>query len=253
MKANKHIYILMIVVGAILTASFVITIWTNPNIDAIINIVAMVGSGVFCSAIVALFTELRNERILELEHNRQREYILSSLKNSLKFFFVWELKQISSYSILAKTDNKKTNKYELSILDSINKIINYLEQISSSIETIYQYSSVIDSEYLKRIKARNNLAYESVLPYYKNLQSIISSLIIDSNNYLISGVLDEKKINTLKDMQQDINAIIGYSNEDGLELLFEFKLLFFKNLSEYLDAIEINKSERLNCYIREIV
>ena len=89
MKANKHIYILMIVVGAILTASFVITILTNPNIDAIINIVAMVGSGVFCSAIVALFTELRNERILELEHNRQREYILSSLRNSLKFFFVW--------------------------------------------------------------------------------------------------------------------------------------------------------------------
>jgi hypothetical protein len=87
MKANKHIYILMIVVGAILTASFVITIWTNPNIDAIINIVAMVGSGVFCSAIVALFTELRNERILELEHSRQREYILSSLKDSLKFFF----------------------------------------------------------------------------------------------------------------------------------------------------------------------
>ena len=253
MKASKHIYILMIVVGAILTASFVITIWTNPNIDAIINIVAMVGSGVFCSAIVALFTELRNERILELEHNRQREYILSSLKNSLKFFFVWELKQISSYSILAKTDNKKTNKYELSVLDSINKIINYLEQISSSIETIYQYSSVIDSEYLKRMKARNNLAYESVLPYYKNLQSIISSLIIDSNNYLISGVLNEKKINTLKDMQQDISTIIDYSNEDGLELLFEFKLLFFKNLSEYLDAIEINKSEKLNCHIIEII
>ena len=146
----------MIVVGAILTTLFVIIIWSNQNVDVIINIVAMVGSGVFCSAIVALFTELRNERILELEHSRQRGYILSSLKNSLKFFFVWELKQVSSYAILSKSGNKKTNKYDLSVLDSINKIINYLEQISSSIETIYQYSSVIDSEYLKRIKARNN-------------------------------------------------------------------------------------------------
>ena len=243
----------MIVVGAILTALFVITIWSNQNVDVIINIVAMVGSGIFCSAIVALFTELRNERILELEHSRQREYILSSLKNSLKFFFVWELKQVSSYAVLSKSGNKKTNKYDLSVLDSINKIVNYLEQISSSIETICQYSSVIDSEYLKRIKARNNLVYESILPYYKNLQSIISYLIIDSNNYLISGVLDEKKINTLKDMQQELNTIIEYSNEDGLELLLEFKLLFFKNLPKYLDTIEINKSEKLNCYIREIV
>lgn len=242
----------MAVTGLVLTLSLIASIWTNDNVTIILNIVAMIGSGVLCSALVALFTELRDERLLKAEHNRQRNYIFASLKNTLRNILIFEIKNLSAYSLLPEQD-KKTNNHDLAITEIIEKIIFYLKQINSSIQNIYQISPIIDSHYLERTNARNTFAYELTLPYYKSLLNAVASIIAESNNFLICGVLNENQIETLKDWQWEINPIIEHSNESTLELLLDFKTLFFKNIYKYLDVLDFDKNEKLNCYIVEKV
>ena len=110
-----------------------------------------------------------------------------------------------------------------------------------------------NSHYLDGIKARNAFTYELTLPYYKSLLNAIASIIAESNNFLICGVLNENQIETLKDWQWEINPIIEHSKESTLELLLDFKTLFFKNIYKYLDVLDFDKNEKPNCYIVEKV
>lgn len=251
MRKSKLLYIIMAGTGLVLTLSLIASIWTNDNVTIILNIVAMIGSGVLCSALVALFTELRDERLIKAEYNRQRKYIFASLKNTLRNILIFEIKNLSAYSLLIEP-NKKTNKHNFSIAEAVEKIIFFLSQMNS-IQNIDQIDFIIDSHYLDRIKARNAFTYELTLPYYKSLLNAIASIIAESNNFLICGVLNENQIETLKDWQWEINPIIEHSKESTLELLLDFKTLFFKNIYKYLDVLDFDKNEQLNCYIVEKV
>lgn len=51
-----------------------------------INIIAMLGSGVFCSAIVSLIIEKSNTKRDEEEKARQKEFVLSKLNSRLEIF-----------------------------------------------------------------------------------------------------------------------------------------------------------------------
>lgn len=251
MRKSKLLYIIMAGTGLVLTLSLIASIWTNDNVTIILNIVAMIGSGVLCSALVALFTELRDERLIKAEYNRQRKYIFASLKNTLRNILIFEIKNLSAYSLLIEP-NKKTNKHNFSITEAVEKIIFFLNQMNS-IQNIAQIDFIIDSRYLERTNARNAFTYELTLPYYKSLLNAVASIIAESNNFLICGVLNENQIENLKDWQWEINPIIEYSNESTLELLFDSKTLFFESLYEYFDLLDFDKNEKLNCYIVEKV
>ncbi|MBR2614530.1 MAG: hypothetical protein IKC71_02905 [Clostridia bacterium] len=250
MKRDKLIYTIMIIAGALLTISYIGAIWAGEPIKIILSIVAMLGSGVLCSALVSLFLELKSEK----DKKKQSSFILEGINNRLKFLLVWELKTLSTYLILIKPDNlKKTNKYKLNLKEIISKINNILNEIVSDTDILYQYNTNINNEYLKKVKIKNNLAFGSSLPYYKDLLAKITDLLIDSNVCLINGVFDEDIINVLKSMKIEISEIIGLSNKESLELLMEFRQIFFQNIEMYFRTLNIDLEEKQVCYIREVI
>lgn len=109
-------YIWMIVIGFVLTISFIATIWTNNTWSAIFNIISMIGSGILCSAVVSYIIEISNNKRVQNLKQEQQKYILSSVKDSLLWLFSLEYKNLSEYLILSDTTNKyKTNKKELEV------------------------------------------------------------------------------------------------------------------------------------------
>ena len=163
-----------------MTFSYIGSFWTKGILPIILNIIAMIGSGVLCSTIVSLFLERKSEN----EKKKQSAFILEGIKNRLRFLLLWELNALSSYAILTKPNSTKiTQKSKLTLKDSISKINELLENITKNIESVYQYSNVIDAEYMEKLKIKNNLAFGTSLPYYKDLLSKISDLLINSNNY----------------------------------------------------------------------
>lgn len=244
----------MIVIGVLLTSLFIAPIWiTNSVWNIVFNFIATVGIGIFCSAIVSLCVENENEKILRTMRIDQRKYILSSFENRLKGILIFELRSLSSYYLFSDNNKKKTNKYSLTAAEQIEKISYFLNEISSSTATVNQLDTVFNSNYLQKIGEMRNLAYKNNSPYYQDLLRIVDSIIASSNSYYIGGILDKEQIKAIEEIQGYIISIANSSNEDDLELMFEFKALFYKDIGNYLKKLEIATNDVHDCYIREVV
>ena len=80
-KFLKNKYMWMLLMGFLLTALLVLTIWiTSEPWKTIFNISAMLGSGVFCSALVSWIIEVNNNKAIAKEHERQRKFIYRRYK-----------------------------------------------------------------------------------------------------------------------------------------------------------------------------
>ena len=246
-------YFWMIAVGFVLTISFIATIWLKGVWDTIFNIVAMIGSGILCSAVVSYIIEISNNKRDEKLKQEQQKYILSSAKDSLLWLFSLEYKNLSEYLTLSDTTNKfKTNKKELEVKETLNEVSNYLSQITNNASICFQFTNVIDSNYLTRIKRRDDLAFKNNLPYYEKLNKELLKIIEDSNYYYTTEIFTKEQLKIIQDIQIDIDPIIYYSNENNLDILFEFKEIFITNISKHLNLFNIKESDKIVCYDKVI-
>ena len=242
-------YFWMIAVGFVLTISFIATIWLKCVWDTIFNIVAMLGSGILCSAVVSYIIEISNNKRDEKLKQEQQKYILSSAKDSLLWLFSLEYKNLSEYLTLSDTTNKfKTNKTELEVKEILNEVNNYLSQITNNASICFQFTNVIDSNYLTRIKRRDDLAFKNNLPYYEKLNRELLKINEDSNYYYTTEIFTKEQLKIIQDIQIDIDQIIYYSNENNLDILFEFKEMFITNISKHLNLFNIKESDKIVCY-----
>ena len=246
-------YFWMIAVGFVLTISFIATIWLKCVWDTIFNIVAMLGSGILCSAVVSYIIEISNNKRDEKLKQEQQKYILSSAKDSLLWLFSLEYKNLSEYLTLSDTTNKfKTNKTELEVKEILNEVSNYLSQITNNASICFQFTNVIDSNYLTRIKRRDDLAFKNNLPYYEKLNKELLKINEDSNYYYTTEIFTKEQLKIIQDIQIDIDQIIYYSNENNLDILFEFKEMFITNISKHLNLFNIKESDKIVCYDKVI-
>lgn len=246
-------YFWMIAVGFVLTISFIATIWLKGVWDTIFNIVAMIGSGILCSAVVSYIIEISNNKRDEKLKQEQQKYILSSAKDSLLWLFSLEYKNLSEYLTLSDTTNKfKTNKTELEVKEILNEVSNYLSQITNNASICFQFTNVIDSNYLTRIKRRDDLAFKNNLPYYEKLNKELLKINEDSNYYYTTEIFTKEQLKIIQDIQIDIDQIIYYSNENNLDILFEFKEMFITNISKHLNLFNIKESDKIVCYDKVI-
>ncbi len=246
-------YIWMIVIGFVLTISFIATIWLKDAWNTIFNIFAMIGSGLLCSAVVSYIIEASNYKRDENLKQEQQKYILSSVQDSLLWLFSLEYKNLSEYLTLSNTTNKyKTNKEELEVEKVLNEISDYLRQITNNTSICFQFTNVIDSNYLTRIKRRDNLAFKNNLPFYEKLNKELLKIYEDSNYYLTIEILGEEQLRAIHDLQIDVDQIIYYSNENNLDALFEFKEIFIANISKNLSLFNIKESDKIICYDKVI-
>lgn len=248
----------MIGIGLILTLLPLVTICTNhcPNqtVSIVINILATIGSGILCSAIVSFIIEKsNNNRTLKLKKEQQK-YILLSIKTSLLNLLSLEYRDLSEYLTLSNTKNRyKIIRNEIEIEKVLNHINNCLNQITKDLPTLYLTSNVIDKNYIKRIKRRNQLAFENKLPYYERLNKELLKIYEDSNLYYISEIFSEEQLKNIHDIQIDVDSIILFSNENGLESLFEYKQIFIKDIINTLNLFDIMKSDKISCSYISIV
>lgn len=246
-------YIWMIIIGFVLTISFIATIWLKDAWNTIFNIIAMIGSGILCSAVVSYIIEISNNKRDENLKQEQQKYILSSVQDSLLWLFSLEYKNLSEYLTLSDTTNKyKTNKKELEVEKTLNEVISYLSQITNNASICFQFTNVIDSNYLTRIKRRDDLAFKNNLPYYERLNKELLKICEDSNYYFTTGIFTKEQLSVIRNIQIDVDQIICYSNENNLDTLFEFKEIFIKNISKNLSLFNIKESDKIICYDKVI-
>ena len=139
----------MIISGVVLTLLLIATIWTNDEIDVIFNILSMIGSGIFCSAIVSWIIEENNIRKAREEKIKHREFILKGIRTRLKTYLFWEVDQLSQYDLLQIDDSLKTRRrIEYSIAKVIRKLQEYITKINTTEELLFETANVTYSEYL---------------------------------------------------------------------------------------------------------
>lgn len=246
-------YFWMMLAGSIATLSIIATIWTDKTWTVIFNLIAMLGSGILCSAVVSYIIEISNNKRDENLKQKQQEYILSSIKDSLLWLFSLEYKNLSEYLTLSNTTNKyKTNKKELEVEEVLNEVSNYLKQITNNATICFLYTNVIDSNYLTRIKRRDDLAFKNNLPYYERLNKELLRINGDSNYYFTTGIFCKEQLSVIRDMQIDVDQIIYHSNENNLDTLFEFKEMFITNISKHLSLFNIKEYDKIICYDKVI-
>ena len=246
-------YFWMMLAGSIATLSIIATIWTDKTWTVIFNLIAMLGSGILCSAVVSYIIEISNNKRDEKLKQEQQKYILSSAKDSLLWLFSLEYKNLSEYLTLSDTTNKfKTNKKELEVKETLNEVSNYLSQITNNASICFQFTNVIDSNYLTRIKRRDDLAFKNNLPYYERLNKELLRINGDSNYYFTTGIFCKEQLSVIRDMQIDVDQIIYHSNENNLDTLFEFKEMFITNISKHLSLFNIKEYDKIICYDKVI-
>ena len=251
---NKHDkYIAMVVIGVILTLSLIVTLWLPENHWSVVafNILAMLGSGVLCSAIVSWIIEWNNDKTLDKEHQRQREFFFRSLQSGIDTLIVFELLNLSGFVLLKNEGIRKSQQKKWSRQAIVAHLQEYVDQIINSIEVFCQHPKTTDSTYFDKIIERNNLAFKNTGGYYRYLDTTLSMLLSESNIYFINGVLTEQQIKGIQSVQQAIQEVLGVS-EDDLDTLFEMKRLFFKELHDCMHLFEMDSDKEIRCYVKEL-
>ena len=240
----------MIGVGILLTLLLFLNDCVYGCWKQVINILAMLGSGVFCSAIVSWIIEHNNIKMINEERLIQSKFVLRRVFNRLNTYIFWEIGQLSQYSLLSIEDSKKKREFnEFTQKEIIDKINEYLLAINDSIESIYQWSDVIDSKYLKRVEKRDSLVFKQVLPIVKRLKEEITNVLSDVSMYYINEVLDGDKVKALEELEIMLVDIINFSEGESIELTLEFKKIFFENLQGILERLEVNLKDKMKVII----
>ena len=168
----KKCYRIMIIIGALATLLYIISIWTPPVWDVILNVIAMLGSGVFCSAIVSYFIDKQHELMSLQKQLDSQRFIYADIINEICFLISREIKCASIY--LKKKKIKTEYKETLSLDEAIKKIQELLITITKS-----DLTKIIK----QKKEESNDLLCNFTLDNYKSLQKKIFNIISDGSFY----------------------------------------------------------------------
>ena len=230
------------IVGLLATLLLGLTIWTCDVWDIILNIVAMLGSGVFCSAIVSYFIEKQQNLINLQKRLDSQRFIFSPIVTNLKTLLSKEIKYLSLCMSTEKNKSDKTVRY------SLNEAIIYLNELFHSVmKNPSTFSSIFKADNMKElnaIKNKNdllgNLLYGYTLTNYKALKQVLSSIIENGAFYLNLQILNEEMIETIKNIDDSITEIIIWSNENTVNFLIDEKIAFYKKIIPFLEIMQIH-------------
>lgn len=241
-KATKYkgniVYIIMLVAGFLATFSYVGTIWASNAGDIILNIFAMLGSGIFCSGIVSLIVEKAGKK-------RQREFLLFKFVGILSILIREELLYLSSLYVLdIKEENKETVEVDISYKEAVNKILSYLGELIKKEPEETKQAPTSPKFTVQYGKMKDAYGYGHTLSYYNSLIVALSELTANESLFLIEGVFTEDEINALYGLQNFINPIKMSSEMGNYLTTLERKKFFYNQLQD--------KCQFLNSFFRQI-
>ena len=254
MKNFKNKYFIMILSGAVLTFLLFnklfgeIPMWLTIGLD----VLAMLGSGVFCSAIVSLIIDKQNQKVADEKREEQRIFILDSSQRSIVNLYKRELTEFSIYHTNYILKEKgKWIKQELTLSEIGEEIVSLLNKIKEfeNTQVITADMTVIDSDYIKREEKKYPHLAKNTRLYYENLYQDIQRIISQADSYFINDIFDKKQIDDFKMFAWEVQDNLSFSSEqevfDGT--LLETKLSFFEKTDEIISLLKISdKKEYLH-------
>lgn len=238
-KSYLNKYIILILIGMILILSYIATIWTNDVWYVILTVFVTIGGGFFCSAVISLIIDCNNRKEMKNKIAVQRKAILSLIQLEIDFIVPHELKYLSEYnSLLSK--NRKTTQKDLSLDETITEIICTIEEIMSKGSDNEQCNQVNNENLLAYVDKRRALAFNNILPNYKQLFKYVSTYLIDSSLFIVSELFNEEQIKNFKLICIYIGEIINYSKDGTIDVVLEYKKIFYEFLQQKATFLYLN-------------
>lgn len=211
----------------------------------VIEIIVILGGGVFCSAIVTLIVDLQNKRQVELVQSRQRKFIMDSAKYKFIMLYKRELTELSvcntKYLLKKPLKWKRKNLPFKDISTNLLALLQTFEEKITEYTTDFQINSEdleVEDIIINYITKKNNTCYESL---YNELIHIYN----DANTYLISGILNESTIEKINFLTSAIQDIITFSAEKYVQydMVIEFKKILFQKTLEIISIFDIQEDD----------
>lgn len=221
-------------------------------IRVLINIASMIGSGVLCSTIVSWFVEKSNKKQNIETAKEQRKFILSTLCRQLKSILSWEIRALSQYSHIRFNGKRKVVLVESAIDDGVKTLKELVMELNQSDDSIEQNSWKIDIEYMKRRELKSKYLYQELMPYYRAIHKTLISIIENSHVYLLSKILNQKDIETLKNFEHIIESIIWSAETNDNSIILAYKEDLAENLLLYFECIGVDLKEKIE-YGKEMI
>ena len=255
---KKSVYMWMFIIGGLLSASILFDLLEIPEwLSTIISLLAMLGGGVFCSALVSCLIEKQNETRENKRKEAQREYVLGAVKHNFMRLCEREQAELSSYYSKYVLGNATQYRRELIPVEIIARnVYNLLSAIAKKEEKQRKEDKEIvitkESMEMDRIK-RYHIATANI-PYYEFLLKLLTVLSADFSLLLSTEIFSEKDIEDLKDFISDIESVIMFSSDIDLEdgTILEIKKALFETTDDLLVVLNIPKGTMFSCKYKPV-
>lgn len=236
---------LLIAVGSIL--SFVVFL-SLLNIceswKVFFQIISSLGNGIFASAIITLLIEKGNDKRMESKKCEQKGYLLSDIRFMLPTVLRNEIRTMSEYIAITRNNNSKPKTSDANFLSMLFSAQNMLQTIKDlHTDELMNYGNrIFTFEDYKKLETREKVFFEDMCPYYEHLKKYVMIILERKEIYLMNELLAQSDFDNLHELLYLIDDMIIYCINKNIELLIEYKDMFFKNMFKLMDIALLDKN-----------
>ena len=194
--------------GMLMTLAYLANIWVNDDCwwSVIIDVIAMIGSGLLCSAIVSYVFEKQNEKMVRTQNEKALKVLLLPTTRKLVDLARELLNVIKKINMTAKESNlfQIENETYISLMEKVRKEFQQIEKDVLT-PTVFNNGTISTEEinYNKRIN-EINICIKQANQQMKQIQNEFNSLYSDYNyikrDALLHNIVDEKQICALEEL-----------------------------------------------------
>lgn len=250
---RKGVYRWMFGIGGLLSALILCDLLGIPGwLSTVFSFLAMLGGGVFCSALVSYLIEKQNEIREKKQKDAQRQYLLDAVKHGFMRLCEREMAELSCFYSNHVLGQKEKYRREIFPLETVGQnVCDLLSKIEQEEDRTRKENKeiIISLQSLEFEKAKKHHIISANKPYYDSLLKSLTSLSADFALFLSSGIFTEKDIDNMKALTSDVEDVIMFSSDieldDGTILVIK-KVLFEKTI-EIMAALNIPTGTTFSC------
>ncbi len=231
---------LLIAIGGVLSfAAFLSLLKICESWKVFFQIVSSLGNGIFASAIITLLIEKGNDKRLKSKISEQKEYLLSDIRFMMPTILRNEIRTMSEYIAISKNNKSKmktSNENFSSMLYSAQKLLETINDYHLN-ELMTYSNGVFSVEDIKHLQKKDKVLFEEMCPYYERLKKYVMIIIEKKEIYLMNDLLTQSDFDNLQGFVYLIDDMITYCVNKNIELLIDYKNMFFKEIIKLGDIV----------------
>lgn len=250
---RKGVYWWMFGVGGLLSALILCDLLGIPDwLSTVFSFLAMLGGGVFCSALVSYLIEKQNEIREKKQKDAQRKYLLDAVMHGFMRLCEREMAELSCYYSNHILGQREKYKREIFPLETVGQnVCSLLSKIEQDEDRKRKENTEIFTsvQSMESQKAKKYHLVSANNPYYDSLLKSLTNLSADFALFLSSGIFTEKDIDNLKSLTSDVEDVIMFSSDleldDGTVLVI--KKVLFEKTDKIMAALNIPTGTNFSC------